>query len=146
MVDVCGVVQHAEGDVAGPAGDVEDVPALVFGVGWAVCGGRAGVQGADEVVFPEAVDAQGHEVVHGVVGRGDGAEDGADWGGVSKVQLVIEGGLYGSGGGKCHTARLFLGFGHIGEAKVCHALMLGFDLVKGLAGAGEAAVGRSGLE
>ena len=30
------------------------------------------------MVFPEAVDAEGHEVVHGVVGGGDGAEDGTD--------------------------------------------------------------------
>jgi hypothetical protein len=38
----------------------------------------AGVEAADEVVFPEAVDAQGHEVVHGVVAAGDGGEDGGD--------------------------------------------------------------------
>jgi hypothetical protein len=25
------------------------------------------------------VDAQGHEVVHGVVAAGDGGEDGGDW-------------------------------------------------------------------
>jgi hypothetical protein len=38
----------------------------------------ARVEAADEVVFPEAVDAQGHEVVHGVVAAGDGGEDGGD--------------------------------------------------------------------
>jgi hypothetical protein len=26
------------------------------------------------------VDAEGHEVVHGVVAAGDGGEDGGDWG------------------------------------------------------------------
>lgn len=44
MVDVCGVVEHPEGDVAGPAGDVEDVPAAFLGCvafsGWE---GGAGV-------------------------------------------------------------------------------------------------------
>lgn len=38
----------------------------------------AGVQTADEVVFPEAMDTQGHEVVHCVVRGGNGAEDGTD--------------------------------------------------------------------
>lgn len=82
VVDVVGVVEHAEGDVAGAAGDVEDVPALRRG---GAGGGRertgvgAGVEGAHEVVFPETVDAEGHEVVHGVVGAGDGGEDAGDW-------------------------------------------------------------------
>lgn len=79
VVDVCGVVEHPECDVAGPAGDVEDVPpALLFDVAFAGWEGGAWVQGADEVVFPEAVDAEGHEVVHCVVGGCDGAEHGAD--------------------------------------------------------------------
>lgn len=60
VVDVCCVVEHAEGDVAGPAGDVEDVPTLVFGVGGSVGDWCAWVEGAHEVVFPKAVDAQGH--------------------------------------------------------------------------------------
>lgn len=47
--------------------------------------------------------------------------------------------------GRWHTSRLLLGLGHIGEAKVCHALMLGLDLLKGLAGAGKAAVRSRGL-
>ena len=33
------------------------------------------------MVFPEAVDAEGHQVVHGVVGGGDGGEDGGYAGG-----------------------------------------------------------------
>ena len=32
------------------------------------------------MVFPKAVDAEGHEIVHGVVGGGDGGEDGRDAG------------------------------------------------------------------
>jgi hypothetical protein len=48
--------------------------------------------------------------------------------------------------GRWHTSRLLLGLGHIGEAKVCHALMLGLDLLKGLAGAGKAAVRSRGLD
>ena len=31
------------------------------------------------MVFPQAVDAEGHEVVHGVVVGGDGGEDCTDW-------------------------------------------------------------------
>lgn len=58
VVDVCRVVEHAEGDVAGPAGDVEDVPAA-FLVDVALARGEDGawVERADEMVFPEAVDA-----------------------------------------------------------------------------------------
>ena len=40
--------------------------------------GETGVEGADKIVLPEAVDPEGHEVVHGVVGGGDGGEDFAD--------------------------------------------------------------------
>ena len=82
VVDVVGVVEHAEGDVAGAAGDVEDVPALRgrgAGGGRERAGVGAGVEGAHEVVFPQAMDAEGHEVVHGVVGAGDGGEDAGDW-------------------------------------------------------------------
>lgn len=60
VVDGVGVVEEAEGDVPSPTGDIEDCPAL--GGGRAVgCGqrgaGGAGIEGAYEVVFPEAVDA-----------------------------------------------------------------------------------------
>lgn len=93
--DVRGV-QHAEGDVAGAAGDVEDV---LRGAGvWAGGqGGEARVEGGDEVVsvgrrlgwaggrggrrgdgLPDAVPAKGHEVVHAVVGFGDAGEDAGD--------------------------------------------------------------------
>ena len=51
VVDVGGVVEEAESNVACSTGDVEDAEGV---------GGGAGVEGADEVVFPEAVDAQGH--------------------------------------------------------------------------------------
>ena len=54
-VDGVCVVQEAEGDVAGAAGYVEDFVARGWGGGGA--GRVAGVEGADEVVFPEAVDA-----------------------------------------------------------------------------------------
>jgi hypothetical protein len=68
VVDRVRVVQEAEGDVAGAAGYVEDFVAWGWGGGGA--GRVAGVEGADEVVFPEAVDAEGHQVVHAVVGGG----------------------------------------------------------------------------
>jgi hypothetical protein len=74
-----GVVEHAHGDVAGAAGDVEDALLFTGLAGVAGVGVDARVEAADEVVFPEAVDAQGHEVVHGVVAAGDGGEDGGDW-------------------------------------------------------------------
>ena len=64
VVYICRVVEDAEGDVAGAACDVEDFPA---GLGCAG-GVAAGVYAADKVVFPEAVDTEGHEVVHCVVG------------------------------------------------------------------------------
>lgn len=71
VVDRGAVVEQAEGDVAGAAGDVED---RLRG------GGGAGVEGADEAVFPEAVGAEGHEVVHCVVRGRDGGEDRGDFG------------------------------------------------------------------
>jgi hypothetical protein len=55
MVDVCCVVEHSEGDVACAAGYVEDVPAALVGChGWEA---RAWVEGAHEVIFPEAVNS-----------------------------------------------------------------------------------------
>lgn len=84
-----GVVEHAHGDVAGAAGDVED--ALLLARFGRVGGVRvdARVEAADEVVFPQAVDAQGHEVVHCVVAAGDGGEDIGDWRGVVLVSLSL---------------------------------------------------------
>jgi hypothetical protein len=81
VVDVRGVVEHAERDVARAAGDVEDAHAR--GAGHRGQRVAAWVEVAHEMVFPEAVDAEGHEVVHRVVRRGDGREDGADWACVS---------------------------------------------------------------
>ncbi len=89
VVDERGVVEHAQGDVAGAAGDVEDGPALLGRGGGGV---GAGVEGADEAVFPEAVDAERHEVVHGVVGGGDGGEDGSDCGGGGELGCSVTGG------------------------------------------------------
>jgi len=61
IVDCVGVVQEAEGDVAGAACYVEDFIARGWvGRGCGRGGGEAGVERADEVVFPEAVDAEGH--------------------------------------------------------------------------------------
>ena len=59
-VDGVRVVEEAEGDVAGAAGYVEDFVARGRPWGGGGAGGEAGVEGADEVVFPEAVDAEGH--------------------------------------------------------------------------------------
>lgn len=55
MVYVCGVVEEAEGDVAGAAGYVEHFPALGGGGGGLGRGGgggrgETGVYGTDEVV------------------------------------------------------------------------------------------------
>lgn len=55
VIDVVCVVEHAERDVTGAAGDVEDVPSL--GWGWTGGGGEgvgvgAWIQGTHEVVFP----------------------------------------------------------------------------------------------
>lgn len=86
-----GVVEEAEGDVACAAGDVQDV--LGGGRGGGRKGGEARVEGRDEVVFPDAVPAEGHEVVHFVVRVCHGREDGGDEG-------------------------AFLGGGHGGEAEV----------------------------
>lgn len=56
VVDVRGMVEHPEGNVASAARDVEDVPALLCvwlaGLEW-----RSGVERADEVVLPQAMDA-----------------------------------------------------------------------------------------
>lgn len=41
------------------------------------------------MIFPEAVDAEGHEVVHGVVGGGDGGEDGGDWRARASVVVFV---------------------------------------------------------
>lgn len=71
------MVKEAESDVSCTACDVEDVHALRLG-GGREKGVYAWVEGADEVVFPEAVDVEGHEVVHGVVGGCDRGEDGTD--------------------------------------------------------------------
>lgn len=76
-----GVVEHAEGDVAGAAGDVEDVPALRRGGAGGGCnrgGVGAGIDGAYEVIFPEAVDTERHEVVHAIIGGGYRGEDAGD--------------------------------------------------------------------
>jgi hypothetical protein len=81
VVDVRGVVEHAEGDVARAAGDVEDVPALLLVRGGGGERVAARVEVAYEVVFPQAVDAEGHEVVHVVVAGRYRGEDAADWGG-----------------------------------------------------------------
>ena len=75
------MVEHAEGDVACAAGDVEDcLSSRTLGAG-SGGGGESDtrIERANEMVFPETVDAEGHEVVHGVVGGGDGGEDGGDW-------------------------------------------------------------------
>ena len=74
VIYVCRMVQDAESNVASAACDIQDFPT---GLG---CAGGVGarVYAADKVVFPEAVDAEGHEVVHCVVRGGDGAEDCTD--------------------------------------------------------------------
>lgn len=65
-----GMIQVAEGDVACAAGYVEDV--LGWGVRWV--GGEAWVEGGYVVIFPDAMPAEGHQVVHAVVGLCDTAE------------------------------------------------------------------------
>lgn len=74
-VDDVGVVEHAEGNVAGAAGDVEYV--LRTGRGRAAGGqrGEAWVEGCDEVVLPNAMPAERHEIVHAVVRLGHASKD-----------------------------------------------------------------------
>ncbi len=78
-VDGGGVVEESEGDVACAASDVEDC--LSGRVMWAgsVGGGESDtrIERTNEMVFPETVDAEGHEVVHGIVVRSDRGEDSA---------------------------------------------------------------------
>lgn len=66
-IDFLGVIEHSECDVPCAAGDVEDAHRLAA---WL----SAGVQGADEIVLPETVDAEGHSIVHNVIRGGDGGE------------------------------------------------------------------------
>lgn len=42
------------------------------------------------MVFPEAVDAEGHKVVHCIVRRGDGGKDGGDAGGFCERGDLLE--------------------------------------------------------
>ena len=72
----------------------------------------AGVEGADEVVFPEAVGVEGHKVVHCVVGGGDGGEYCANYGGVMSVHNHWA--ILGEG----TTSRLLFCLRYILEAKV----------------------------
>ncbi len=122
VVDEGGVVEHAESDIACTAGDIEDCPGFC---GLVREGRGPRIQGAHEGVFPEAMDAEGHQVVHGVVGRGDGGED------------MFDSGCFG-------------GFGDGFEAEVGGAGILGGGLLLGgwlglflgeAEGAGEAPVG-----
>lgn len=59
-IDFLCVVEHPECDVACAAGDVEDAHGLATGP-------SAGIEGTDEVVFPETVDTEGHGIVHNIV-------------------------------------------------------------------------------
>lgn len=61
------MIEHSECDVTCAAGDVKDAHGLAA---WL----SAGVQGADEIVLPETVDAEGHGIVHNVIRRSDGGE------------------------------------------------------------------------
>lgn len=61
------VVEHSECDVACAAGDVENAHGLATRI-------SARIEGADEIVLPETVDAEGHGIVHNVIGGGDGGE------------------------------------------------------------------------
>ena len=60
VVDVVSVVEHAESNVAGTTGNIEDVPSLCWcwagGMGERV-GVRTWVEGAHEMILPEAVDS-----------------------------------------------------------------------------------------
>lgn len=63
-------LHDAEGDVAGAARNVEEVKRTVL----------AGPERGDEGVFPDAVQADRHEIVHQVVARGDLVEHVVDEG------------------------------------------------------------------
>ena len=78
--------QKAEGDVTCAAGDVEDGLGCRLRRGSGKGGVDAGIEGANEVVFPEAVGVKGHKVVHCVVGGGNRGEYCANYGGVRSAQ------------------------------------------------------------
>ncbi len=95
------MVKHAESDVTCATSNIENVPGFRGLIREGSC---TRVQGAHKGVFPQAVDAEGHEVVHGVVRAGDGGED------------VFDSGLFG-------------GFGDGFEAEVGGADILGGGLL-----------------
>lgn len=68
-MDGRGVVEQSEGYVSRAACNIEERLRL---------GGRAGVEASDEVVFPQSVRVERHEVVHCVVGGGNGGEYSSD--------------------------------------------------------------------
>jgi hypothetical protein len=68
VVDLGRVVEHAECDISGSSGNVENLQ-------WLSAGLTSGVERTNEVIFPETVNSEGHDVVHGIVGSGDGGED-----------------------------------------------------------------------
>jgi hypothetical protein len=117
VVDVRGVVEHAEGDVARAAGDVEDVPALLLVRGGGGERVAARVEVAHEVVFPQAVDAEGHEVVHVVVAGCYRGEDAADWGRVISLGYNVQ--IWSS----VLTSLLLQRLGDRLESKVCRPIL-----------------------
>jgi hypothetical protein len=134
-VEDVGGVKHAEGDVPGAAGDVEDVLGGK-GVGGGGEGGEAWVEGGDELVsgrrglvgvvlqrmggdeLPYAMPAEGHEIVHPVVGLCYAGEDACD-------------------------ALALLGLGDCFEAEMCWSGGVGYGIFGGLGGVGRRAGGRS---
>ena len=88
--------EEPEGDVAGPAGDVEEPHP------------RPGREPVEHRVLPEPVDPEAHRVVHQVVVRGDRAEDALD----ARRLLPLAHGLVAEVGGALvgHAARAFRRF------------------------------------
>lgn len=117
------MLQHAESDIPRPARDIQN--RLPFPLLDAIL--HTGVYGAHEVVFPESVRADGHEVVHGVIGGGDGGEDVGDAGLLGRRGNGLEAEVCGWAGVRSWLLGLGLG---LGETE----------------GAGEAAVWGAGVE
>lgn len=71
MVDRRRMVEHALSNITRPTRYVQYLLSSRVGA----IRSDARVQSSHEMIFPHTVDAEGHEIVHGVVVGGDGGED-----------------------------------------------------------------------
>ena len=80
-----GVVKKTESNVSCSTGDIKDALTLLRrGRRWA----DAWVERSNKAVFPEAMSVERHEIIHGIVGGGDGCEDCANYGKSISYELI----------------------------------------------------------